>query len=259
MNDYDEDSVTHTDSENQEPTIPGSINQFSHDSSSDSSGETVINSLRNTVRPTETQTLSSTVMSESSTRQTMPNIAIIQGFTKLGVAHISTWKTHLQDYLDAFGLGKFTRSSQTAPNDSQALEIFGQQRGQAIIILQTTLDPTNEAHIARISDPYLALEALERRHGVNSSINMANIITEIVNYKYDDSITIAEHVSNIQSLHNLLNQVTAHSSNLRLLNELLAPFAIINLPREECGSLIQQFMGNVENLLTETVFNHLIT
>lgn len=198
-------------------------------------------------------------MSEPSARQTMPNIAIVQGFTKLGVAHISTWKTNLQDYLDAVGLGKFTQSAQSAPTDPHALEIFRQQRRQAIIILRTTLDPTNEAHIAGISDPYLALESLERRHGVNSGINMANIITEIVNYKYDDSITIAEHVSKLQSLHNRLNQVTARSSNLRLSNELLALFAIINLPREEFGSLVQQLMGDIENLSTETVFNRLIT
>ncbi|KAG0146717.1 hypothetical protein CROQUDRAFT_17361, partial [Cronartium quercuum f. sp. fusiforme G11] len=73
---------------------------------------------------------------------------------------------------------------------------------QVMMAIRVTIDPTHCQHIAHIDNPYEAFQGLEKCHGVNSGIAMANIISKIVNHRYDSLVKLEDHISTTQALHN---------------------------------------------------------
>lgn len=157
------------------------------------------------------------------------------------------------------GLGAFIRASMVPPIDTDALDKFEMQQEQVMLVIRSTLDAVHIQHISSINDPYLAIIALETRHGVNSGLAAANIIIKIVTSRYDQSTKLEDYVSGMQSLHNQLAKTVSPTSNLKLSDQILALFILISLPKDEFSSMIQQLLGDIENVTTDTVFKRLLT
>lgn len=189
----------------------------------------------------------------------MPSTSILSTFPKLGDCDIFQWKRNVCGYVKAVGLGVFLRSSVTPPLDSDLLDNFEMQQEQVMLVIRSTLDAVHAQHISSIDDPYLAITALETRHGVNSGLAAANIIIKIVTSRYDSSTKLEDYVSNMQSLHNQLAKTVSPTSNLKLSDQILALFVLINLPKDEFSSMIQQLLGDIENITTESFFKRLLT
>lgn len=128
-----------------------------------------------------------------------------------------------------------------------------------MLVIRSTIDSIHAQHISSLDDPYLAILALEHRHGMNSGLAAANIIIKIVTTRYDPSTKLEDYVSLVQSMHNQLAKTISPSSNLKLSDQILALFVLISLPKEEFSSMIQQLLGDIENVSTDTVFKRLIT
>lgn len=88
---------------------------------------------------------------------------------------------------------------------------------------------------------------------------VANAISAIVFQKFDSSIPIKEFVSNTQSLHNKLFELTTSNPVFKLSNEILALLLVIKLPRDQFNSLIQNLLSDLKNFSTDSVFNRLLT
>lgn len=88
---------------------------------------------------------------------------------------------------------------------------------------------------------------------------VANAISAIVYQKFDASITIEQFVSDTQSLHNELTELTTTHPGFKLNDEILALLLVIKLPREQFNSLIQNLLSDLKNLSTDSVFNRLLT
>lgn len=84
---------------------------------------------------------------------------------------------------------------------------------------------------------------------------VANSISAIVFQKFDSSISIEEFVSNTQSLHNKLAELTTAHPGFKLSDEILALLIVIKLPRDSFNSIIQQLLSDLKNLTTSTVFD----
>ncbi|KAG0144352.1 hypothetical protein CROQUDRAFT_17474, partial [Cronartium quercuum f. sp. fusiforme G11] len=115
---------------------------------------------------------------------------------------ILRWKRNIIGYIKAIGLGKHIGSSIPAPTDSDDLDQFEMQHEQAMMVICTTINPQLTQHIEAIDDPYLAIKALKKCHGVNTGLSATNSIMKIVNNKYDSSTQLEDYVSLTQSLHN---------------------------------------------------------
>lgn len=63
----------------------------------------------------------------------------------------------------------------------------------------------------------------------------------------------------MQSLHNQLAKTISPTINLKLSDQILALFMLISLPKDEFSSMIQQLLGDIENVTTDTVFKRLLT
>lgn len=88
---------------------------------------------------------------------------------------------------------------------------------------------------------------------------VANNISEIVFQNFDTSIYIERFVSNTQSLHNELSELTATHPGFKLNDEILALLLVIKLPCEQFNSLIQNLLSDLKNLSPGSVFNRLFT
>lgn len=128
-----------------------------------------------------------------------------------------------------------------------------------MLVIRSTIDSVHAQHISSIDDPYLAIVALETRHGVNSGLAAANIIIKIFTSRYDSSTKLEDYVSNMQSLHNQLAKMVSPTSNLKLSEQILALFVLISLPKDEFSLMIQQLLGDIENITTDGVFKQLLT
>lgn len=162
-------------------------------------------------------------------------------------------------YIKAVGLGVFLRCSVIPPIDSDALDKYEMQKEQVMLVIRSTIDSVHAQHISSIDDPYLAITALETRHGVNSGLSAANFIIKIVTTKYDSSTKLEDYVSHIQSLHNQLAKNGSPTSNLKLSDQILALFVLISLPKDDFSLMIQQLLGDIENVTTDGVFKRLLT
>lgn len=189
----------------------------------------------------------------------MPSTSILSTFPKLGECDIFQWKRNVCGYIKAVGLGVFLRSSVIPPVDSASLDKFEMQQEQVMLVIRSTIDAVHVQHISSIDEPYLAIIALESRHGVNSGLAAANIITKIVTARYDSSTKLEDYVSNMQSLHNQLAKTVSPTSNLKLSDQILGLFVLISLPKEEFSSTIQQLLGDIENVTADAVFKRLLT
>lgn len=231
------------------PASEGShqLSDASDDNHSDSSGETLLTA----------QLLPPRIMSES--RGAMPSTSILSTFPKLGTCDIHHWRKNIEGYIKACGLGSFIRSSVQAPADLDELDKFEMRQQQVMLAIRATIDAVHMQHIAGMDDPYLVIQSLEKRHGVNSGLAAANIITKIVNHRYDSSMKLEDYVSSAQSLHNQLAETASADSGLKLSDQVLALLMLINLPRDDYNGIIQQMMGDVKNLSTSNVINRLLT
>lgn len=88
---------------------------------------------------------------------------------------------------------------------------------------------------------------------------MANAISAIVYQKFDSLILIKDFVSNTQSLHNELAELSTSHPGFQMTDEILALLLVIKLPRNNFNSIIQQFLSDIKNLTTGVVFDRLLT
>lgn len=63
----------------------------------------------------------------------------------------------------------------------------------------------------------------------------------------------------MQSLPNRLAKTVLPNSSLKLLDQILALFMLIGLPKDEVSLMIQQLLGDIENVTNDTVFKRLLT
>lgn len=134
-------------------------------------------------------------------------------------------------------------------------------RAQVLLVMRTTIDGHNLNAISGAQHPYDAMTILSRRHGHGENVGLAvaNSISAIVFQKFDSSISIEQFVSNTQSLHNELAELTTAHPGFKLNDEILALLLVINLPRETFNSIIQQLLSDLKNLTTSAVFDRLLT
>lgn len=160
---------------------------------------------------------SNTVRSiDPTARGAMPSTSRLLSFPKLGDCDIFQWKRNVCGYIKAVGLGVFLRSSVIPPVDSDSLEKFEMQQEQVMLVIRSTLDAVHAQHISSIDDPYLAIIALESRHGVTSGLAAANVMIKIVTSRYNASTKLEDYVSSMQALQNQLAKTVAPTSNLKL-------------------------------------------
>lgn len=88
---------------------------------------------------------------------------------------------------------------------------------------------------------------------------VANSISLIVFQTFDASVTIEQFVSNPQSLHNKINELTNAHPGFKLNDKILAPLLVIKLPRDQFNSLIHNLLSDLKHLSTDAVFNRLLT
>lgn len=70
---------------------------------------------------------------------------------------------------------------------------------------------------------------------------------------------LEDYVSGMQALHNQLAKTVSPTSNLKLSDQILALFVLISLPKDKFSSMIQQLLGDIENVTTDGVFKRLLT
>lgn len=77
--------------------------------------------------------------------------------------------------------------------------------------------------------------------------------------KFDASISIKEFVSNTQSLHNELAELTMAHPGSKPSDAILALLLVIKLPQDTFNSIIKQLLSDLKNLTTGAVFYRLLT
>lgn len=125
--------------------------------------------------------------------------------------------------------------------------------------INSSCSESNKAHIADIDNPRDAFLSLERRHGMNSGIATAGVISKIINSRIDELDSIDTYISELQGLHSQLHDLTHNNRKFQMSDELLGLFLLINLPRERYSFLTQQLLGNLDNISTQLVFSRLLT
>lgn len=129
---------------------------------------------------------------ESYAKGAMPSTSILSLFPKSGDCDIFQWKQNMCGYIKAVGLGAFIRTSIVPPVDSDAVDKLEMQQEQVMLGIRSTIDAVHGQHISSIDDAYLAIIALETRHGVNSGLAAANIIMKLVTSRYDLSTELED-------------------------------------------------------------------
>lgn len=186
-----------------------------------------------------------------------PNASVLKHLTKLSSGNFFAWKRDLEIHLDACGLGIFILSKIPEPTATSDVPLWRIHRAQVLLAIRTTIDGHNLNAISGSQHPYNAISTLSRRHGHGENVGLAvaNSISAIVFQKFDSSISIEEFVSNTQSLHNELAELTTAHPGFKLSDEILALLLVIKLPRDSFNSIIQQLLSDLKNLTTSTVFD----
>ncbi|EGF98542.1 uncharacterized protein MELLADRAFT_95619 [Melampsora larici-populina 98AG31] len=201
----------------------------------------IIESLR-PINPNNAVTMSSSTSSTTAfivPRANTPAIsnAALQNLTKLSNTTQILWKDEFYGLLDACGLGYFLRNTIIQPSDPSEANLFLMLRAQAM---------------------KAAMVKLEAWHGGSLGIGTATVITEIVTTKYDQSEGLNKYINLMEGLHKQLAALAAKNVNLKLLDQLLSIFILINLPVETFSSIIQQLLTNVDTPTPSIVFQRLI-
>lgn len=191
------------------------------------------------------------------TNTTAPSASVLKYLVKLSTGNFVSWQRDLKIHLDSCGLGTFISQSMPEPTVTSDIPLWRMHRAQVLLAICTTVDPHNLNAISSAQQPYDAILILSRRHGHGENVGLAvaNAISAIVFQKFDSSITIEKFVSNTQSLHNKLTELTTTHPGFKLNDEILALLLVIKLPREQFNSLIQNLLSDLKNLSTESVFN----
>lgn len=160
----------------------------------------------------------------------------------------------LEIHLDSCGLGGFISHPLPEPTVVGDVPLWRMQRAQVLLAIHTTVHPHNLNAISSAQHPFDAISILSPRHGHGENVGLAvsNAISAIVYHKFDSSISIEQFVSNTQSLHNEMNKLTGTHPGFRLNDEILALILVIKLPREQFNSLIQNLLGDLKNLSTDS-------
>lgn len=190
-----------------------------------------------------------------------PSASVLKHLTKLSSGNFVAWKREIKIHLDACGLGGFIISMIPEPTSVDEIPLWRMHRAQVLLAIQTTIDGCNLNAISGVQHPYKAISMLSRRHGHGGNVGLAvaNSISAIVYQKFDSSISIEEFVSNTQSLHNELAELTTTYPGFKLSDKILALLLVIKLPRDSFNSIIQQLLGDLKNLTTSAVFDRLLT
>lgn len=195
------------------------------------------------------------------TNTTAPSASVLKYLVKLSTGNFVSWRRDLEIHLDSCGLGGFIAHPLPEPTVVNDVPLWRMHRAQVLLAIRTTVDPHNLNAISSAQHPFDAISILSRRHGHGENVGLAvaNAISSIVFQKFDASVTIKQFVSNTQSLHNELNELTNAHPGFKLNNEILASLLVIKLPREQFNSLIQNLLSDLKNLSTDAVFNRLLT
>lgn len=207
-------------------------------------------------------TMSNNVISYTPpTNTTAPSASVLKYLVKLSTGNFVSWRRDLKIHLDSCGLGVFISHPLPEPTVVNDIPLWRMHRAQVLLAIRTTVDPHNLNAISSAQHPYDTISILSRRHGHGENVGLAvaNAISSIVYQKFDASITIEEFVSNTQSLHNELTELTTTHPGFKLNDEILALLLVIKLPREQFNSLIQNLLSDLKNLSTDVVFNCLLT
>lgn len=190
-----------------------------------------------------------------------PNASVLKHLTKLSSGNFVSWKRDLEIHLDPCGLGTFIISRIPEPTVVTDIPVWRMHRAQVLLAMRTTVDGHNLNAISGAQHPHDAITILSRRHGHGENVGLAvaNSISAIVFQKFDASISIEEFVSNTQSLHNELSELTTAHPGFKLSDEILALLLVIKLPRDTFNSIIQQLLSDLKNLTTGAVFDRLLT
>lgn len=190
-----------------------------------------------------------------------PSASVLKHLTKLSLGNYVAWKRDLEIHLDACGLGMFILAKMPEPTVLTEIPLWRMHRAQVLLAIRTTIDSHNLNAISGSQHPHYAMTILSRRHGHGENVGLAvaNSISAIVFQKFDALISIEEFVSNTQSLHNELSELTTSHPCFRLSDEILALLLVIKLPRDSFNSIIQQLLRDLKNLTTSTVFDRLLT
>lgn len=128
---------------------------------------------------------------------------------------------------------------------------------QVLLAIRTTIDWYNLNAISGAQHPSNAMPILSRQHGHGENLRLVvvNSISAIVFQKSDGLILIEEVVSNTQSLHNELVELTTSHLGFKLSDGILALFLVVKLPRDAFNSIIQHLLSDLKNLTTSAVFD----
>lgn len=192
---------------------------------------------------------------------TAPNASVLKHLAKLSSGNFVAWKRDLEIHLDACGLGGFILSKIPEPTILADVPLWRMHHAQVLLAIRTTIDGHNLNAVSGAQHPHDAISILSRRHGHGENVGLAvaNSISAIVFQKFDSSISIKEFVSNTQSLHNELSELTTSHPGFNLSDEILALLMVIKLPRDRFNSIIQQLLSDLKNLTTGAVFDRLLT
>lgn len=191
------------------------------------------------------------------TNTTAPNASVLKHLTKLSTGNFVAWKRDLEIHLDACGLGMFITSMIPEPTVVTDIPLWRMHCAQVLLAMRTTIDGHNLNAISGSQHPHDAISVLSRRHGHGENVGLAvsNSISAIEFQRFDVSVPIEEFVSNTQSLHNELAELTTSHSGFKLNDEILALLLVIKLPRDVFNSIIQQLLSDLKNLTTAIVFD----
>lgn len=205
--------------------------------------------------------MSSLIHYSPPTNTSAPNASVLKHLTKLASGNFVAWKRDLEIHLDACGLGLFILTKVPEPTALPDVPLWRMHRAQVLLAIRTTIDGHNLNAISSAQHPHDAITILSRRHGHGENVGLAvaNLISAIVFQKFDSSISIEEFVSNTQSLHNKLAELTTGHTGFKLSDEILALLLVIKLPRESFNSMIQNLLSDLRNPSTNTVFDRLLT
>lgn len=228
-----------------------------HSADSLSSSHIIATSLTNTIMASATPSISY----KPPTNTTAPSASVLKHLTKLSTGNFVAWKRDLEIHLDACGLGGFIISKIPEPTITNDVPLWRMHRAQVLLAMRTTVDGHNLNAISGSQHPHDAMSILSRRHGHGENVGLAvaNSISAIVFHKFDASMSIEEFISNTQSLHNELAELTTSHPGFRLSDEILALLLVIKLPQDSFNSIIQQLLSDLKNLTTSAVFDRLLT
>jgi len=148
----------------------------------------------------------------------------VETMIKLDSTNYSIWKSRMEDLLFCRGLYD--------PIEEKCVKTIGKSDGdlkkinrKTIGVIKQWINQSIYHHVSGENLSYNLLKRLSELFESKNSLNKAFLIRKIVNLKYKDGSSMAEHLSSFQ---NMVNQLT--TMEIILDDELLALLLLSSLP-----------------------------